>query len=106
MLLDTSYIDTFSSRALWDEYGIDDDIVVCIDNQTVITINSILSLAIQIFTYDFPRADIHKLITPDLLHQLIKGIFKDHLVTWVGSYLHAVHGETDANIILDDIDRR
>ncbi|KAI9569828.1 hypothetical protein HD554DRAFT_2037827 [Boletus coccyginus] len=29
----------------------------------------------------FPRADIHELIVLDLLHQLIKGTFKDHLVT-------------------------
>jgi Plavaka transposase len=39
------------------------------------------------FTNDFPRADIHELISPDILHQLIKGTFKDHLVTWVEEYL-------------------
>ncbi|THG94792.1 hypothetical protein EW026_g6745 [Hermanssonia centrifuga] len=58
------------------------------------------------FTNDFPRADIHKLIAPDLLHQIIKGTFKDHLVTWVGEYLTITHGETAGNAILDDIDRR
>ncbi|KAG2158743.1 uncharacterized protein EDB93DRAFT_1237966 [Suillus bovinus] len=42
------------------------------------------------FTNDFPCADIHQLIAPDILHQIIKGCFKDHLVTWVEKYLH--HG--------------
>jgi hypothetical protein len=41
-----------------------------------------------------------------LLHQVIKGTFKDHLVTWVGEYLILEHGEGRANEILDDIDRR
>lgn len=46
------------------------------------------------------------MISPDLLHQLIKGTFKDHLVRWVCEYLVAQHGERRANAILDDIDRR
>jgi len=40
------------------------------------------------------------------LHQLIKGTFKDHLVTWVGEYLAIEHGQARANEIMDDIDRR
>ncbi|KAJ6448828.1 hypothetical protein C8R45DRAFT_1057369 [Mycena sanguinolenta] len=58
------------------------------------------------FTHGFPRADIHELLTPDLLHQVIKGTFKDHLVDWVNQYLHAVHGETRALEIIADIDHR
>ncbi|KAG1891996.1 hypothetical protein F4604DRAFT_1565619 [Suillus subluteus] len=71
---------------LWDEYGIIGDLVP--------------------FTNDFPRADIHELLSFDLLHQLIKGAFKDHLVDWVAKYLKAVHGTRRADEIMSDIDRR
>jgi hypothetical protein len=60
----------------------------------------------QPFTNDFPRADIHELLAPDLLHQVIKGTFKDHLVDWVKTYLYKTHGKSCGNEILDDIDRR
>ncbi|KAG2063462.1 hypothetical protein BDR04DRAFT_1037883, partial [Suillus decipiens] len=60
----------------------------------------------QPFTNDFPRADIHEMISPDLLHQVIKGCFKDHLVTWTSKYLEEIHGEAHANEIIDDIDHR
>lgn len=60
----------------------------------------------QPFTHSFPRADIHELLSPDLLHQLIKGTFKDHLVDWVGEYLIQQHGRTAALEIMDDIDHR
>ncbi|KAJ2911359.1 hypothetical protein MD484_g9055, partial [Candolleomyces efflorescens] len=74
-----------SATDLWDSYGIDCDILP--------------------FTHDFPRADIHEMLTPDLLHQIIKGTFKDHLVTWIGEYLALEHGDKRADEILDDIDR-
>ena len=44
-------------------------------------------------------------MAPDLLHQLIKRTFKDHLVIWVGEYLHVKHGQSRALKIIEDIDR-
>ncbi|KAJ7509292.1 hypothetical protein B0H11DRAFT_2427626 [Mycena galericulata] len=76
----------FDADILWDEYGIDADIVP--------------------FTRDFPRADIHEMLSSDLLHQIIKGSFKDHLVTWVGEYLNLAHTKAEADSIMDEIDRR
>ncbi|KAI0071073.1 hypothetical protein K474DRAFT_1712777 [Panus rudis PR-1116 ss-1] len=79
-------VQQFDHTVVWDEYGY-------VGNITP-------------FTDDFPRADIHELLSPDLLHQLIKGTFKDHVVTWVLAYLTKKHGESRANEIIDDIDRR
>jgi len=60
----------------------------------------------QPFMMRFPRADVHENLTPDLLHQAIKGTFKDHLVQWVEDYLKLTHGPAKAEAILDEIDRR
>ncbi|KAF9553011.1 hypothetical protein CPC08DRAFT_646180, partial [Agrocybe pediades] len=79
--LTSALFDALGSKALWEDYGIP-------------------------FTYYFPRADIHELLSPDLLHQIIKGTFKDHLVTWVTEYIEATHTQTEAKRILADIDRR
>jgi hypothetical protein len=65
--LTDALLEEFDSTMLWDAYGIDAEIVP--------------------FMRDFPRADIHELLSSDLLHQAIKGTFKDHLVEWVGAYL-------------------
>ncbi|KAI9570938.1 hypothetical protein HD554DRAFT_2203708 [Boletus coccyginus] len=54
---------------LWDEWGIVRDIML--------------------FMSLFPCSDIHVLLAPNLLHQLIKGTFKDHLVDWMVCTFHA-----------------
>ena len=61
---------------------------------------------LQPFTNDFERADIHDLLSPDILHQLVKGTFKDHLVSWVEEYLNRKHGKKKAAEIISDIDER
>jgi hypothetical protein len=53
--------------------------------------------------HDFPCVDIHELISSDLLHQAIKGTFKDHLVDWVGEYLKIMYEKAEAEQILDEI---
>ncbi|KAJ2915204.1 hypothetical protein MD484_g5208, partial [Candolleomyces efflorescens] len=83
---DDVLIDYWDSGTLWDRYGIRDDVVP--------------------FTHGFPRADIHELMAPDLLHQLIKGTFKDHLVTWVNEYILTFNGENKGLEIIQEIDRR
>lgn len=94
---------TYNVPILWSEHGIISDVVV----RLLISHISPQSLTYsQPFTNDFPRADIHELIAPDLLHQIIKGTFKDHLVTWVEEFLVITHGRRQANRILDDIDHR
>ncbi|KAJ6537478.1 hypothetical protein DFH09DRAFT_1177821 [Mycena vulgaris] len=79
-------ITCFDPGTLWDDFGIRADVVP--------------------FTHGFPRADIHELLSPDLLHQVIKGTFKDHLVEWVNQYLHTKYGESRALEITADIDHR
>ena len=67
---------------------------------------TLTDMSSQSFMMRFPRADIHELLTSDLLHQAIKGTYKDHLVQWVEDYLKGIHGPTKASAILDEIDRR
>jgi hypothetical protein len=90
---------------LWDNYGLVANIIVSAPSLQFLFLSNYL----QPFTNDFPQADIHELIVPNLLHQLIKGVFKDdidHLVSWVGQYLESTYGKPRANKILADIDCR
>ncbi|KIY62588.1 hypothetical protein CYLTODRAFT_438856 [Cylindrobasidium torrendii FP15055 ss-10] len=79
-------IENFDPGIIWSDYGVRSDV--------------------EPFTVNFPRANIHELLSPDLLHQLIKGTFKDHLVEWVNEWLVLEHGEAGALVIIKDIDRR
>ncbi|THH31395.1 hypothetical protein EUX98_g2771 [Antrodiella citrinella] len=84
--LDSVLRETYHAKTLWDTFGMD--------------------AAVMPYTDYFPRADIHELLSPDLLHQLIKGTFKDHLVAWVEDYIRLTNPKHDADKIMDDIDRR
>ncbi|TEB19315.1 hypothetical protein FA13DRAFT_1821107 [Coprinellus micaceus] len=79
-------IRSYPPTEIWERFGIRDDVVP--------------------FTHRYPRADIHELMAPDLLHQLIKGTFKDHMVTWVNEYIHVANPKAKALEIIQDIDRR
>ena len=100
----------FKLDTLWNEYGLVSEVKVY---HTFFPgfmryqyLFMVVFFFVQPFTNAFPRADIHELLSPDLLHQLIKGVFKDHLVTWVTDYIKAKHPAREANQILDDIDYR
>ena len=93
-----------SVAEIWRDHGIVLDVIVCY--QFAMSVIQMAQKYLQPFTNDFPRADIHELLAPDLLHQIIKGTFKDHLVSWVEDFLVLKHGRIGANKILDDIDQR
>ncbi|KAI0002867.1 hypothetical protein BJV74DRAFT_876312 [Russula compacta] len=77
-------INELDSNVLWDEFSIMSNLMP--------------------FTNDFPQANICCVLSPNILHQLIKGTFKDHLVDWVERFLVSKHGKKQANMILDEID--
>ncbi|KAI0084245.1 hypothetical protein BDY19DRAFT_987574 [Irpex rosettiformis] len=76
----------FNNGILWEVFGLAPDVTP--------------------YTSYFPRGDIHQLLSPDILHQLVKGAFEDHLVAWVEDYLVLAHGAVQAKQIMDEIDRR
>ncbi|KAJ7911399.1 hypothetical protein B0H13DRAFT_1614643, partial [Mycena leptocephala] len=79
-------LDACTLKELWDDFGIVGDLIP--------------------FTTRFPRADIHELISMHLLHQVIKGTFKDHVVEWVEENIRGTNEPAEADRILADIDRR
>ena len=91
-------------ETLWFEHGIIPDFLVCHHGVNNLT-HSDIGIS-QPFMMRFPRADVHELLSCDLLHQAIKGTFKDHLVQWVEDYLKNVYGPARGEAILDEIDRR
>ncbi|KAJ3574495.1 hypothetical protein NP233_g1731 [Leucocoprinus birnbaumii] len=70
-----------NAKKVWEGYGVISDVLP--------------------FTASFPRANIHELLAPDLLHQVIKGTFKDHLVDWISKYL-----EDLSPMAMTELDRR
>ena len=97
-------INNWAAGTLWSDFGVRADIVVSVSlNASKLKLSEI---KVQQFTSNFPRTDIHELLTSDLLHQVIKGTFKDHIVMWVNEYLLEVHGEARGLEIIADIDHR
>jgi hypothetical protein len=66
---------------MWDQYSVVGDVLAHIHHCPFLMYCA--DVLQEPFTHHFLCADIYKLLAPDLLHQLIKGTFKDHLVVWV-----------------------
>ncbi|KAI0732760.1 hypothetical protein C8Q72DRAFT_773966, partial [Fomitopsis betulina] len=75
-------VNMLDERTLWQDYGIVKDV--------------------KPYTNDFPRADIHELLSGDILHQIIKPV-KDHLIDWTQVLLEITYGEALVKVILDEL---
>ena len=96
-------VEAFAYKELWEDYGIIEEISVFHRITTFMLSRSHSSIQ-QPFTEAFHQAEIYELLSPDLLHQLIKGTFKDHLVQWVIDYIENEHTAHDAKRIKDIVD--
>lgn len=99
----TALLERVLPNVLWDEYGIVGDLVI---SRPLVYHRKVTNIS-KPFTNDFPRANIHLLLAPDLLHQLIKGCFKDHLVDWIVAYIQLRYTpQRESARVLDEIDCR
>ncbi|KZT70892.1 hypothetical protein DAEQUDRAFT_688244 [Daedalea quercina L-15889] len=79
-------------------------LVAALDSKTLWTDYGIVASVIP-YTNSLPRADIHELLSGDILHQIIKP-FKDHVVDWIVDWLTLEYGEAGASVVLTEIDKR
>ncbi|KAI6008589.1 hypothetical protein EDC04DRAFT_2871475 [Pisolithus marmoratus] len=88
-----AYQETLDEDALWQLHEHTELVVKELDLQTPWKVYGI-DRDIVPFTSGFPCADIQRMLSPDILHQLIKGRFKAHLVDWVEKYLYHTHSKS------------
>ena len=74
--LTDEFMNLIDSKTLWNDYRIDDYIIVSACHHSWQVSDTILLIQCQPFTLDFPCTNIYMMISPNLLHQVIKGTFK------------------------------